>query len=232
MRLDRHLSQATELSRSEAQRAIRSGRVTVAGSVERDPGLQVSEGAEVTLDGTPVGLQGPRYLMLHKPAGVVCSHVADGHASVLSLVALPGRERLHVAGRLDADTTGLVLLTDDGQWSHRVTAPRRHCPKTYRVTLAEPLAAAAADALRSGVLLQGEERPTLPAEVELEAPTRLLLTIHEGRYHQVKRMLAAVGNRVVALHRERIGAVALDPALEPGAWRPLTEAEIRALGGD
>jgi 16S rRNA pseudouridine516 synthase len=143
------------------------------------------------------------------------------------LDAEPRPESLHLVGRLDLDTTGLVLLTDDGDWSHRITAPRKKRPKVYRVRLAhawsreEP----ALTILREGVSLRGDDRPTAPAEVDWLGGDDLRLVIREGRYHQVKRMLAAVGNRVVSLHRERIGALALDPSLSPGAYRSLTEIE-------
>jgi 16S rRNA pseudouridine516 synthase len=229
--LDRYLSQATGLSRSMAQRAVRRGAVTVAGVVIRDPATAVAAGAAVTLDGVSLALPGKRYFMLHKPPGVVCDRGDAHHRSVFELLHEPGRDRLHVAGRLDQDVTGLVLITDDGAWSHRITAPRRKQPKTYLVTLAAPLDEPAAAALRGGVSLRGESRPTRPAAVQPLADRRARLTIREGRYHQVKRMFAAVGNRVVALHREGIGALALDPALPPGAYRHLSPAELELLGG-
>ncbi len=231
MRLDRHLGQAVPLTRSQAQRAIRGGHVTVDGSVVRDPAFHLGADNRVEFRGRIAAPRGPRYLMLHKPAGVVCATRDARHRTVLDL--LPSRERkgLHIAGRLDLDTTGLVLLSDDGDWSHRITAPRHHCPKRYRVELAEPLDDAAAAALQSGVQLDGEKGPTRPAQVERLAPRALRLSIGEGKYHQVKRMLAAVGNHVTALHREAIGGITLDPALAPGEWRELTEAEIASPGG-
>lgn len=229
VRLDRLVGQAAGLTRSQAQRAVREGRVAVEGSQVRDPAAKVGEGASVTLDGAPVGPRRPRYLMLHKPAGCVCA-TSDGlHPTVLDLLAPAERDGLHVVGRLDLDVTGLVLLTDDGEWSHRVTAPRRKCPKTYLADVAAPTGDDALDALRRGVRLRGEAKATAPATVERLGPARIRIAVTEGRYHQVKRMLAAVGNRVVALHRERVGDVALDPALAPGEWRALTEAEVAGL---
>ena len=229
MRLDRLLSHAAGLTRSEAHRAVRAGRVAVDGAPVRDAAFKVGEGAAVTIDGVPVGPRGPRYLMLHKPAGCVCA-TSDGlHKTVLDLLPLVDRAGLHVVGRLDLDVTGLVLLTDDGDWSHRVTAPRRKCPKTYHADLADPIAEDALDALRHGVRLRGEDRDTRPAAVERLGAARVRITVTEGRYHQVKRMFAAVGNRVTALHRERIGPVGLDPALPPGAWRELTPDEVAGL---
>jgi 16S rRNA pseudouridine516 synthase len=144
----------------------------------------------------------------------------------LDLFDLPKRSTLHIAGRLDIDSSGLVLVTDDGQWSHRITAPSNHCPKTYYVTLAEPLTVEQASSLAVGLLLKGESKVTKPATVEKVSEHELRLTITEGRYHQVKRMFAALGNHVVALHRLSIGGLALDSSLLPGAYRSLTTEEI------
>ncbi len=228
MRLDRFLSSSTSLSRAEAQRAIRSGRVVVDGLAVRDPGFHVQSTSRVEMGGQSVTERGPRYFMLHKPTGYVCATRDDEHPTALELLKGEGKEGLHFAGRLDIDATGLVLITDDGDWSHRVSSPRRKCAKTYRVTLAEALTDSAVEVLAAGVLLKGEKRPTSPTVVEPLAARECRLTITEGKYHQVKRMFAAVGNRVIALHRERIGGVVLDPDLAPGQWRPLSAGEIAA----
>lgn len=167
--------------------------------------------------------------MLHKPLDVVCAHQDRIHRTVFSLLREPQLETLHVAGRLDLDTTGLVLLTNDGQWSHRVTAPRHKTAKRYLVDTAEALDEAAANQLRQGLLLRGETKPTGVAELEILGPYRCRLTLFEGRYHQVKRMLGALGNRVTALHRERIGSVELDSSLAPSQYRALTKEEIAAF---
>ena len=142
----------------------------------------------------------------------------------------PVAHKLHAAGRLDIDTTGLVLMTDDGQWSHRITSPRHHCEKTYLVELENPLEEGVAEQFAKGVQLHNEKDLTKPAVLEVITPTEVRLTISEGRYHQVKRMFAAVGNHVVGLHRERIGDITLDASLEPGEYRPLTEDEIASVG--
>ena len=229
MRLDRFLSHVAGLTRSQAQRAVRAGRVAVDGALADDPACRLGDGAAVLLDGVPVAERAPRYLMLHKPAGCVCATTDGRHPTVLDLLPEADRGGLHVVGRLDLDVTGLVLLTDDGAWSHRVTAPRRKCPKTYLAGLAAALDDAALDALRRGVRLRGEEEDTRAAAVERLAPDRVRVTVTEGRYHQVKRMFAAVGNRVVTLHRERVGPVPLDAALAPGRWRALTPDEVAGL---
>lgn len=230
MRLDYYLAHAANLSRKEARRIIHRGRVQVAGKVETKISATVSAGSDVAVDDQPLVLdQGHRYFMLHKPAGVV-SATEDGlHETVLELIPHELRRNLHPVGRLDRDTTGILLLTTDGQWSHRVSSPRSGCAKVYRASLAEPLTTEAKAQLEAGVELRGETDITRPSRVEqLDAQT-IRLTLTEGRYHQVKRMLAAVGNHVLALHREEIGPVHLDDRLEPGAYRALTQTEIEAF---
>lgn len=230
MRLDKLLGHATGLTRKEARRRIKDGRVRAGGELVRDAAFHVVPGVTVTLDGVPLGDPGPRYFMLHKPDGVICATHDGQHVTVNALLDEPHAEKLHVAGRLDIDTTGLVLLTDDGQWSHRVTHPSRGCRKVYRVGTAEPIDPSLAETFRRGLLLKGEDTPTLPAELEILSPHECLLTLQEGRYHQVKRMFAATGNAVVSLHRERIGDIVLDADLAPGEYRPLTRAEIASVG--
>jgi len=136
---------------------------------------------------------------------------------------------VHIVGRLDRDTTGLLLLTDDGEWSHRITSPRHGCAKSYLAELADPLPPDAARRFEEGLMLRGEKSRTRPARLQRLAERKVRVTLHEGRYHQVRRMFAALGNRVLSLHRESVGALGLDPALAPGAWRPLSETEARLL---
>ncbi|MNH26135.1 Ribosomal small subunit pseudouridine synthase A [compost metagenome] len=164
--------------------------------------------------------------MLHKPEGYVCSNEDPDHATVFQLLDEPAMGKLHVVGRLDLDTTGLVLITDDGQWSHRITSPRHECAKTYHVWLADPVSEDAISLFADGVFLRNEEDKTRPAQLELLGECEALLTIHEGKYHQVKRMFAAIGNKVVGLHREQIGELVLDEELAPGEYRELTPEEI------
>ena len=226
LRLDRYLSNATALTRSQAQRALRGGRVQVEGETVKQGATRISLEAKVTLDGERVAPPLPRYFMLHKPLGVVCASEDPTHRSAIDLLDLANPDGLHFAGRLDVDTTGLVLISDDGQWTHRITAPGRDCAKRYRVALAEPVTEQAIRSLREGVRLRGESSATRPAIVECLHERELLLSIGEGRYHQVKRMLAAVGNRVVALHREAIGPLELDARLRAGEYRPLSNHEV------
>ncbi|MGM0692023.1 MAG: pseudouridine synthase [Pseudomonadota bacterium] len=229
MRLDRFLCETTELTRSLAKKALHREEVQVDGEVIKNPATQVDEHSRVTWNGERLALVGLRYVLLHKPEGVECSARRGLYPLVRELVDLPQVERLQTVGRLDVDTTGLVLLTDDGQWSHRVTSPKRRWGKVYRVSLAEPLEGAALDnaiaRFAEGLTLDGEEKPTRPAELAMRSPAVAELTLHEGKYHQVKRMFAAIGHHVVALHRESVGPLALG-GLAPGEWRELTEDEI------
>lgn len=231
MRLDKFLSQQLEVSRAIAARELRARKVTVDGDVVREGSFKLSPENQVEYDGNPLQQQfGPRYFMLNKPQGYVCSTDDPDHPTVLYFLEEPTAYKLHAAGRLDIDTTGLVLMTDDGQWSHRITSPRHHCEKTYLVTLESPLSSDTAAQFSAGVQLHNEKDLTKPARLEAISEHQVRLTISEGRYHQVKRMFAAVGNHVVELHRERIGAIVLDEDLAPGEYRALTEEEIASVG--
>lgn len=227
LRLDRFLSHGTGLSRAQVKKLLHADTITVDGIPVRDAGLLVTAANLITLDGAVLEWPRARYLMLHKPAGYVCASADPSHPPVTDLIGQPWAAGLHAAGRLDADTTGLVLLTSEGAWSHALTSPRRQCFKTYLVTARHPLAADLPARFAAGLQLNGEDSPTLPARLELLDSYTARLSIREGRYHQVKRMFAACGNRVEALHRESIGSIVLDPALQPGQWRELTSAEIR-----
>lgn len=232
MRLDRFLSETTDLTRSLAKKALHRGEVTVNGEVIKQPALQVGEQDRVHWEDEPLVLVGLRYIMLNKPAGVECTARHGLYPRAIDLIDLPKVDRLQTVGRLDVDTTGMVLLTDDGQWSHRVTSPRKRCGKVYRVTLAEPLEGEALEravaCFAEGLLLDGEEKPTQPAELAMLTPVDAELTLYEGKYHQVKRMFGAIGNRVEALHRAAIGPLSLGELL-PGEWRELTDAEVAAF---
>jgi len=231
MRLDKFISQQLEISRAIAHREIRGQRVTVNGEIVRDTAFKLLPDHEVVYDGNVLQMQtGPRYFMLNKPQGYVCSTDDPDHPTIIYFIEEPMSFKLHAEGRLDIDTTGLVLLTDDGQWSHRITSPRHHCEKTYRVTLESPVSDDTAAQFTAGVQLHNEKSLTKPAKLEVITPTDVRLTLSEGRYHQVKRMFAAVGNRVLELHRERIGDIVLDADLEPGEYRALTEEEIASIG--
>ena len=229
MRIDRWISQATDLSRKQVQAALKQGRISVNNGTVDSPPFPIRAEDVVTLDGNNLKAAGARYFMLHKPAGYLCATTDAHHPTVLDLLDEPNRHGLQIVGRLDLDTTGLLLITDDGRWNHRVTSPKRACQKTYLATLAEPLVDTATEQFRAGILLRNETHPTRPATIEALENNQCRVTISEGRYHQVKRMLGAVNNRVTALHRERIGDILLDPTLDEGKYRPLTTEEINSI---
>ena len=233
MRLDKFLAETTGLTRSQAAKVLRQSAVTVNGKIEKSGAVKVSPDDEIYYDGERLTwVENGQYIMLHKPQGYICSHEDGDYPTIYQFFDYPLSARLHSAGRLDVDTTGLVLLTDDGQWSHRITSPKHHYPKTYLVTLADPVEANYVQACAEGILLRGEKEPTKPAKLEILDDYNVNLTISEGRYHQVKRMFAALGNKVVGLHRWKIGNLTLDDDLGEGEFRPLTEKEIAYFMGE
>jgi 23S rRNA pseudouridine2605 synthase len=227
MRLAKYLAHAGVASRRAAEELVRAGRVTVGGEVVRDPALDVGEGDPVAVDGRPLrGAEERVVYALHKPAGVV-STARDTHGRSTVVELVPGGRRLYPVGRLDADATGLVLVTNDGELANLLTHPRYEVPRTYRVTVrGGPVGQAALRALREGVEL--EDGPTAPARVRRLGPDRLELTIHEGRNRQVKRMCAAVGHPVAELARVRFGPVRLGQ-MAPGEHRRLSGDEVERL---
>lgn len=230
MKLVKHIANLGYGSRKDVQWLFREGRITnAAGEVlyADDP----LDHDDVRIDGEPLDPPPGLLLMLHKPVDFTCSTKDRGRV-VYDL--LPPRYRLRspalsTVGRLDRDTSGLLLLTDDGQLLHRIIAPKSKLPKVYLATLAEDLRGDEAAVFASGTLmLEGEQTPLLPAELEVLGPRSARLTLHEGRYHQVRRMFAAVGNHVAVLHRERVGGLALDE-LPVGEWRMLGEGDRAQL---
>jgi 23S rRNA pseudouridine2605 synthase len=227
MRLAKFLAHAGVASRRGAEEVVRAGRVTVGGQIVTDPARDVDERSGVAVDGAPVSGAEERVThLVHKPAGVVSTaRDTHGRPTVVGLVAGPGR--LYPVGRLDADATGLILLTNDGDLAELLTHPRHEVPKTYVATLASPpVREPALRALREGVEL--DDGPTAPARARRLSADRIELTITEGRNRQVKRMCEAVGHRVRALHRTRLGPLRLGD-LPPGASRRLSPAEVERL---
>lgn len=229
MRLDKFLCDVLDVTRREATKLIKSGEVTVDGIEQKSGSFHVAAINVVEWQGRELTLRGPRFIMLNKPQGYVCSHEDSSNPTAFSLLDEIKITELHFAGRLDVDTTGLVLITDDGQWSHRITSPKHKCDKTYRVWLAEQVADDYIKRFAQGIELKSEKEPTLPAQLEILGTHEVRLTICEGKYHQVKRMFAALGNKVEKLHRERIGEIILDDGLAPGEYRYLTEQEIASI---
>ena len=221
---------------------IQKGWVELGAEVVTDPAAEVDLSAtplHFRVQGQPWVYQARAYLMLHKPAGHECSHRPGAWPSVYTLLPAPLRQRptagkvqgVQAVGRLDQDTTGLLLLSDDGAFIHRMNSPRHHVPKVYEVTTRHALDERQLARLRAGVVLDDDPRPVAAAAAESVAERQLLLTLTEGKYHQVKRMVAAVGNRVEALHRSQIGGLVLPADLAPGQWRWLGADELALLKG-
>ncbi|WP_350431552.1 16S rRNA pseudouridine(516) synthase RsuA [Shewanella sp. H8] len=229
MRLDKFICESTELTRSLAKKALHRGDVTCDGVVVKDSGFKVLPQMAVHLEGTLISVIGERYIMMNKPVDTICSTIDEEYPSVLSLIDIEKINTLHIAGRLDADTTGLVLITSDGQWSHKITSPKKDCGKRYLVELANPIDDSLIQVFADGIELRNEDGLTKPALLDIIDPTHVRLTISEGKYHQVKRMFAAVGNHVVNLHREAVGSIELDSDLALGEWRLLTDVEAKSV---
>lgn len=234
MRLDKYLAERLGIPRSESRKRIASGAVTVEGVLCRKADTQIDEHtARVAVNGAPLGGRYEKYvyLMLNKPEGVVSASRDPRDTTVADLVAADfPRRQLFPAGRLDKTSTGFVLLTDDGGFAHDILAPGRHVSKEYIVTLDTPLTPAMQAGFAAGVTL-ADGQTMDPAEVEPYGadPCVVKVTLHQGVYHQIKRMFGVYGAGVNGLHRTAIGPVALDEGLEPGAWRPLTSEEVEAL---
>lgn len=218
-------------SRRECRGLVVAGRVTVDGGPVDDPDqVFPTAGLRFSVDGVDWVWHETAFLALHKPAGYEVSQKTQHHPSVYSLLPVPLRERgVQAVGRLDADTTGLLLLSDDGQFIHTYSSPKKKVPKVYEVRTAAPVEAAQIEALLAGVKLHDEPEPIAAAACEQTAERALRLTVTEGKYHLVKRMVAAAGNHVDALHRSRIGGFALPPTLAPGQWMWLEAGELAAL---
>ncbi|PKO35482.1 MAG: 16S rRNA pseudouridine(516) synthase [Betaproteobacteria bacterium HGW-Betaproteobacteria-7] len=232
MQLERILQSHGFGTRKACRAMIRHQRVAIAGTIHEDPFAEIAtDGLVFTVDGSDWPYCEFASVVLNKPAGYECSRKPQHHPSVLELLPLPLRERgVQPIGRLDEDTTGLLLITDDGQLNHQLSSGKRKVPKVYLATTKHPLDQEQLDHLLAGVLLADEIEPVVAVAAEKIDDHHLRLTLTEGKYHQVKRMVAAVGNRVEALHREALGELSLPADLQPGQWRWLTPADFVLLG--
>lgn len=236
MRLDRLIANMGYGSRREIESLAYSDRILLDGDVildiEKRVALTPDLPSRILVDGMPLDPLPGMVIMLHKPLGATCSHKDPG---TLVYDLLPPRwkmrePKISSIGRLDKETTGLLLLTDDGMLLHKVISPKYHVPKRYLATLSRPLSGDETGLFVSGtMMIEGETKPLLPAELEPLTATTARITLHEGRYHQVRRMFAATGNHVAALHRETVGGLHLPPDLPAGQFRLLTSPEIAAI---
>ncbi len=228
IRIDKYLCDMSIGSRSEIKEYIRKKLITVDGVVVTDPGMKISEDSAVTFKGEPLQYKQFRYYMINKPQGVVSATKDNIDTTVMDLLKGVNTRDMFPVGRLDKDTEGLLIITNDGELSHRLLSPRSHVDKCYLVQLMHSITADDIKSLSKGVDI-GDDTLTLPAKVEAIAADRIYLTITEGRYHQVKRMLEAVGNKVVFLKRVSFGPLELDSDLAPGQYRELDDNEIIML---
>ena len=229
MRLDRYLCELNIGTRSQVKEFIKKGLVSINGRTIRLADYRIEEQTDqIAFQGKTLTYQKYVYYMLNKPQGVVSATQDNTAGTVTELLAAEGRKDLFPVGRLDKDTEGLLLLTNDGKLAHRLLSPKKHVDKTYLVTVAHSLSEEDIRRLEQGVDI-GEDRITLPAKVAVQSERMIHLTIQEGKYHQVKRMLQAVDNQVTALKRIRFGKIILDEELAPGAYRPLTTQEEKEL---
>ncbi len=222
MKLDRLIAGHESMGRQASHLAIAGKRVRVDGVLVTDSHHPVDRFTQVALDDAVIQ-QAERalYILMYKPAGILSATKDEQHPTVIDLIEDPDKHTLHIAGRLDRSTSGLVLLTNDGRWSKRLMAAEHKVPKVYRVETAEPIGGGAVEAFAQGFYFHTEDITTLPAELVILGERSARLTLHEGRYHQVKRMFHRVQNRVVALHRESVGSLALPEDMQPGQWRAL-----------
>lgn len=226
MRLDKYIASTTDYSRDQAKKIISQKRVTVNEQVAFKTNTPVALTDSIFIDNKQLFAPAERYFMLNKPLGYICATSDPAHQCVTDLLNEPNKEKLKVVGRLDIDTTGLLFITTDGQWSHKITSPKYNCNKRYIAQLAHPIDDDMIEQLKLGVKLHDENELIAVKDAKKIDDTHIYLTISEGKYHQVKRMVAAISNRVVGLHRDKIGALALDTTLLAGEYRALTIEEI------
>ena len=232
MRLDKFLCDTAGLTRTEAKNAVKKGQIAVNGQVQKTADFNVKENTDtVTFQGKPLSYAAFHYYMLHKPAGVITATEDKKESTVMDILREEKVKNLFPVGRLDKDTEGLLLITDDGELAHNLLSPKKHVDKEYLVKVRDSISEEDCRKLSEGVDI-GDEKPTAPAKVERVAEKEILLTIREGRFHQVKRMLQAVGNEVLYLKRLSMGSLRLPEDLEKGAYRPLSEEEIYKIKGD
>lgn len=229
MRLDKFLCETAGITRSEAKQAVKKGLVSVNGGIVKSADMKIAEETDaVTLQGKPLSFAEFHYYLLHKPAGVITATEDKTQQTVLDLLNGVPTKNLFPVGRLDKDTEGLLLITDDGELSHKLLSPKKHVDKTYFCLLKNNISEADVKALSEGVDI-GDEKPTMPAAVKVLSEKEVELTIREGRFHQVKRMMQAVGNEVLYLKRLSMGPLTLPDDLEKGCFRPLSDREIEQL---
>lgn len=228
-RIDRWLSGHYQVPRREIRVWLVRGRIQVDGIVVKDPDTQVDAFSQIACDGVMVQHNQRQYWMHHKPVGVVSATRDLKHTTVIDLLDCPNKDQLHIAGRLDLNSSGLLLLTNDSRWSKGMTLPENKVLKRYQVGLQNPLAPEMVAAFANGMYFEYEDHTTLPAQLEIVGTYTAAVTLQEGKYHQIKRMFGRFRNPVISIHRVAIGAISLDPALQAGQSRRLTTEEMQSV---
>ncbi len=225
-RIDRFLSEKLNISRRAIRLMLAQKRILVDGQPIEEIGQIIHRFSHIVVDNKIIQAEQPTYLMLHKPIGVVSATVDDKHQTVIDLLSVANKKSLHIVGRLDLNTSGLLLLTDDSRWSERLMSPEHKVAKKYLVTLENPLTSEYVDAFAQGMYFEYEDITTLPAKLTIISTFQCEVTLFEGKYHQIKRMFGRFQNPVVALHRQSIGSLVLPNDIAVGEYRALTQAEV------
>lgn len=225
-RLDRFVSQKLHIKRQSVRLLLAQKRIHVDGIIAQSGQQRIGPFQHVCFDEQVLQQNSPYYIMLHKPIGVVSATQDAKHTTVIDIINHPEKQQLHIAGRLDFNSTGLLLLTNNGAWSKQISHPDTDTPKTYQVTLAKPITEQYIQAFEQGFYFSYEDIHTAPALLTILSPYRAEVVIKEGKYHQVKRMFGQLGNEVLSLHRSQIGQLILDPHLQAGQSRELGTKEI------
>ncbi len=228
-RLDRYISKQLNISLKEVRLLLARKEVFVDGHRITDPSTVVDKFSKIICREQVLAYSSPVYLMLNKPVGVVSATKDECHTTVMDFIGHEQHQALHIVGRLDLNTSGLVLLTNDGRWSERLMAPDFKVKKYYRVELENELTNEYVDAFSAGMYFEYEDITTAPVELKIINTHQAIVALTEGRYHQIKRMFGRFRNPVLALHRYQIGAIKLDDSLAPGQWRQLTQQEVTSL---
>ena len=228
-RLDRHLSSLLDIKRSDVRLLLAQGRVEVDGITATDINQVINRFSDVRCDGKTTQAHMARYLMLNKPAGVVSATADEQHGTVIDLLEQPWRDQLHIVGRLDFNSTGLVLLTNDGKWSRQLSLPESKLLKRYSVRVEKALTEHHVEAFKRGFYFEYEDITTRPAQLTILGEFEAEVGLVEGRYHQIKRMFGQLDNKVLSIHRFAVGSLTLDASLAPGQSRELTTDELEAL---
>jgi len=228
-RLDRLISKKLEVSRRTVREIVANGRIHVDGVPADSAGQLVHQFTHLTIDGTVLQSNTPSYLMMNKPTGVISATKDDQHRTVINLLNIKNKQNLHIAGRLDINSTGLLLLTNNSSWSRKLSSPEEKVVKRYLVTVEKPLTEENVEAFANGMYFAYEDITTRPAILKILSDHNAQVELTEGRYRQIRRMFGHIQNRVLSLHRFAIGPWELDPSLQPGEYRELTQAELKRL---